>query len=92
MRETRPSIKYKRVGIHPAAGRQGVCTDHDHYWVSGSGTLSKYDRDLGVEYFMDGEGKNIQVAVYDADTLKLKRVFPFRQDTGVGDMQYGKLQ
>ena len=31
---------------------------------------------------MDGEGKNIQVAVYDADTLKLKRVFPFRQDTG----------
>ena len=114
VRETRPSIKYKRVGIHPAAGRQGVCTDHDHYWVSGSGTLSKYDRDwslvaentdpfegyelevnhigdidvydnelyLGVEYFMDGEGKNIQVAVYDADTLKLKRVFPFRQDTG----------
>ena len=44
VRETRPSIKYKRVGIHPAAGRQGVCTDHDHYWVSGSGTLSKYDR------------------------------------------------
>lgn len=37
---------------------------------------------LGVEYFMDGEGKNIQVAVYDGDTLKLKRVFPFRADTG----------
>ena len=37
---------------------------------------------LGVEYFMDGEGKNIQVAVYDGDTLKLKRVFPFRSDTG----------
>ena len=31
---------------------------------------------------MDGEGKNIQVAVYDGDTLKLKRVFPFRADTG----------
>ena len=114
VRETRPSIKYERVDIHPVAGRQGVCTNHDNYWVSGSGTLSKYDRDwnlvaentdpfegyelevnhigdidvydnelyLGVEYFMDGEGKNIQVAVYDADTLKLKRVFPFRQDTG----------
>ena len=37
---------------------------------------------LGVEYFMDGEGKNIQVAVYDADTLELKRVFPFKPDTG----------
>ena len=31
---------------------------------------------------MDGVGKNIQVAIYDADTLKLKRVFPFRPDTG----------
>ncbi|MBR4485110.1 MAG: PQQ-like beta-propeller repeat protein, partial [Erysipelotrichaceae bacterium] len=37
---------------------------------------------LGVEYFMDGEGKNIQVAVYDGDTLKLKRVFPFNAETG----------
>ena len=114
VRETRPSIKYEQVDVHPVAGRQGICTDHFNYWVSGSGTLSKYDQDwnlvaentdpfegyelevnhigdidvydnelyLGVEYFMDGEGKNIQVAVYDADTLKLKRVFPFRQDTG----------
>lgn len=31
---------------------------------------------------MDGEGKNIQVAVYDGDTLTLKRVFSFRADTG----------
>ena len=31
---------------------------------------------------MDGDGKNIQVAVYDGDTLELKRVFPFRSDTG----------
>ena len=31
---------------------------------------------------MDGEGKNIQVAVYDGDTLKLKRIFLFRSDTG----------
>ena len=37
---------------------------------------------LGVEYFMDGAGRNIQVAVYDGDTLTLKRVFPFRADTG----------
>jgi hypothetical protein len=86
----------------------------DYYWVSGSTTLTKYDRSwnvvaenmepfrgyelevnhigdidvyqnelyLGVEYFMDGVGSNIQVAVYDAGTLELKRVFPFREDTG----------
>ena len=37
---------------------------------------------LGVELFSEGTGKNIQVAVFDGDTLVLKRVFPFRPDTG----------
>ena len=109
-----PVFKYELAEVHPVAGRQGVCTEGEYYWVSGSGTLAKYDSSwnliaentdpfqgytlevnhigdidvynnelyLGVEYFMDGEGKNIQVAVYDGDTLKLKRVFPFRSDTG----------
>jgi hypothetical protein len=95
-------------------GRQGICVEGDSYWVSGSTSLTKYDRDwnivaentdpfagyslevnhigdidvyqnelyLGVEYFMDGVGSNIQVAVYDGDTLELKRIFPFRADTG----------
>ena len=31
---------------------------------------------------MDGVGKNIQIAVYDADTLKLKRTFPFEESSG----------
>ena len=106
--------KYERLYVHEVNGRQGICTDGDHYWVSGSASLTKYDHDwnviaentdpfkgyalevnhigdidvynnelyLGVEYFMDGDGKNIQVAVYDGDTLQLKRVFPFRADTG----------
>ena len=105
---------YRLAAVHPVNGRQGVCTEGGCYWVSGSGSLTKYDKDwnvvaenkdpfegfefevnhigdidvwqnelyLGVEYFMDGEGKNIQVAVYEGDTLKLKRVFPFRADTG----------
>ena len=108
------AVYYELADIHPVAGRQGICTEDGSYWVSGSGTLTKYDSSwnliaentepfdgytlevnhigdidvynnelyLGVEYFMDGEGKNIQVAVYDGDTLKLKRVFPFRADTG----------
>lgn len=112
--EKKSAYKYELADVHPVAGRQGICTEGGNYWVSGSGTLEKYDNDwnlvaenmdpfegyslevnhigdidvynnelyLGVEYFMDGQGKNIQVAVYDGDTLKLKRVFPFRQDTG----------
>lgn len=95
-------------------GRQGVCSEGDCYWVSGSATLAKYDKDwkliatndkpfegyeievnhigdidvynnelyIGAEYFMDGVGKNIQIAVYDADTLKLKRSFPFEESSG----------
>lgn len=52
--------------------------------VNHIGDIDIYNNELylGVEYFMDGEGKNIQVAVYDADTLELKRVFPFKSDTG----------
>ena len=113
--ETEDSYRsYKLTSVHPVNGRQGICAEGGYYWVSGSGSLTKYDKDwnvvaentdpfsgyelevnhigdidvwqnelyLGVEYFMDGEGKNIQVAVYDGDTLKLKRVFPFRADTG----------
>ncbi len=106
--------EYKLESVHQVNGRQGIAQEGDYYWVSGSTTLTKYDRNwnivsenkdpfkgyekevnhigdidvyknelyLGVEYFVDGEGKNIQVAVYDGDTLELKRVFPFRDDTG----------
>ena len=111
---TKSAVHYELADVHPVAGRQGICTERGSYWVSGSGTLEKYDSSwnllaentdpfkgytlevnhigdidvynnelyLGVEYFMDGEGKNIQVAVYDGDTLKLKRIFPFQADTG----------
>lgn len=109
-----PRYGYELKAVHQVAGRQGICVEGEHYWVSGSTSLTKYDKDwnvlaentdpfkgyeievnhigdidvyeneiyLGVEYFMDGVGTNIQVAVYDGDTLELKRVFPFRGDTG----------
>ena len=113
--ETVPAGRnYNLASVHQVNGRQGVCVEGDYYWISGSTTLTKYDRDwnvvaentdpfagfdldvnhigdidvwqnelyLGVEYFVDGAGKNIQVAVYDGNTLELKRVFPFREDTG----------
>ena len=95
-------------------GRQGVCSEGDYYWVSGSKTLAKYDRDwnlieinedpfegyeievnhigdidvydgnlyVGAELFVEGVGTNIQVAVYDAETLKFKEAFPFEPASG----------
>ena len=112
--QSTPLNEYVLKEVHQVNGRQGVCVEGDYYWVSGSTTLTKYDRNwnivkenddpfkgyelevnhigdidvynnelyLGVEYFKDGNSKNIQVAVYDGDTLELKRVFPFRADTG----------
>ena len=96
-------------------GRQGVAAENGCYWVSGSTTLSKYDKDwnliatngapfergyelevnhigdidvydnevyCGVELFVDGVASNIQIAVYDGDTLELKRTFNFERDSG----------
>lgn len=109
-----PQYRYTLNGSHEVKGRQGVCSEGDYYWVSGSTTLAKYDKDwnlikinedpfkgyeievnhiadidvyqnelyIGAEYFMDGVGKNIQVAVYDGDTLELKRTFPFEPESG----------
>ena len=109
-----PKYTYTLNGSHEVKGRQGVCSEGDYYWVSGSTTLAKYDKDwnllklnedpfkgyeievnhiadidvynnelyIGAEYFMDGVGKNIQVAVYDGDTLELKRTFPFEPESG----------
>ena len=109
-----PANRYERIVSVEVNGRQGVCSEGDYYWVSGSATLSKYDMDwnliaenndpfegyeievnhigdidvyqnelyIGAEYFMDGVGKNIQIAVYDGDTLRLKRTFPFEPESG----------
>ena len=100
--------------IIPVEGRQGVATDGEHYYVSGSTALYKYDREgilllsnedpfkgmdgpvnhigdidvydgeiyAGCEFFIDGNGENIQVAVYDAETLEYKRAIPWNKDSG----------
>lgn len=109
-----PTNTYGLSGSVEVDGRQGVCCEGDHYWVSGSASLTKYDSDwnvvaqnldpfagydvevnhigdidvwnnelfVGVEYFMDGVGRDIQIAVYDGDTLQLKRTFPFEPTSG----------
>lgn len=112
--QTAPKYSYQLKKTFEVDGRQGITTDGNFYYVSGSATLSKYDLqgnllvsnktpfegykipanhigDIDVynneiyvssEWFMDGVGKDIQIAVHDADTLKLKRTFPFNPDSG----------
>ena len=109
-----PANQYTLADHVEVDGRQGVCVEGDYFWVSGSKTLTKYDRDwnviktnedpfrgfeieanhigdldvynneiyAGAEYFMDGEGKNIQIAIFDGDTLEYKRSFPFEPESG----------
>lgn len=111
---TMPRHQYTPASVHQVEGRQGICTDGAYYWVSGSATLTKYDRNwnvvaenneplkgyrwkvnhisdievyqnhlfLGVELFVEGEASNIQVAVYDGDTLERKWIFPLQAEAG----------
>lgn len=52
--------------------------------VNHLGDIDVFNNEIyaGVENFMDGVGKNIQIAVYDGDTLELKRTFPFEESSG----------
>lgn len=52
--------------------------------VNHIGDIDVYGGEIycGVELFLDGVAKNIQIAVYDAETLKLKRAFPFAPESG----------
>lgn len=106
--------RYELVHVIEVAGRQGIATDGERCYVSGSkalytyskrgellhanedpfkdlakpanhfGDLSEHNGELytGIEWFEDGRGKDIQIAVYDAKTLKFKRAFPWNPDSG----------
>ena len=52
--------------------------------VNHIGDIDIYNNEIycGVELFLDGVAKNIQIAVYDAETLELKRSFPFNEESG----------
>ena len=112
--QAQTACRYEPVASHEVTGRQGICCENGSYWVSGSTTLARYDKDwqlvklneepfrdleteanhiadidvwqneiyVGAEYFMDGEGRDIQIAVYDGDTLELKRTYPFEPESG----------
>ncbi len=48
------------------------------------GDIDVHDGEIyaGIEWFEDGRGSNIQVVVYDAETLAYKRAFPWEPDSG----------
>lgn len=109
-----PKYEYTLVNTFEVKGRQGITTDGEFYYVSGSKALYKYDKNgnlllanenpfegyaiaanhigdidvfngeifVSAEYFMDGVGKDIQIAIHDAATLKLKRTFKFEAASG----------
>lgn len=109
-----PKYEYQTVGSFEVKGRQGITTDGEYYYVSGSKALYKYDKQgnllvanenpfegyaipanhigdidvfngeifVSAENFMDGVGKDIQIAIHDANTLKLKRTFKFEPSSG----------
>ena len=58
----------------------------DGYQVAANhiGDIDVYKNELYIssEWFADGAGKDIQIAVHDADTMKLKRTFPFNAESG----------
>lgn len=56
--------------------------------VNHIGDIDIHDGEIyaGVEYFMDGEARNIQIAVYDAQTLALARTYPFAAESGQNEV------
>ena len=105
---------YELVRVLDVAGRQGVATDGQHYFLSGSKALYVYSKDgqlldsneepflelekkanhigdisvhngelyAGIEWFEDGRGQDIQIAIYDAKTLRYKRSIRWQPDSG----------
>ena len=48
------------------------------------GDIDVFEKEIyaGCEYFMDGVGQNIQIAIYDAETLQYKRSMTWDKESG----------
>ena len=105
---------YRLLHILEVAGRQGIATDGERYFNSGSTALYVYSKDgellaentepfaglvkpanhigdisvhdgelfAGIEWFDDGRGTDIQIAIYEAETLEFKRSVDWSPDSG----------
>lgn len=109
-----PKYDYALIDSFEVKGRQGIASDGEFYYVSGSKAIYKYDKKgnlvasnenpfegyaipsnhigdidvfegelfISAENFMDGVGKDIQIAIHDANTLKFKKSFKFEPASG----------
>ena len=109
-----PGPTYQLQRVIEVEGRQGVATDGEQYFVSGSTALFVYsktgelllaNRDpfaamettanhigdidvddgelfAGIENFVDGRGTDIQVAIYDTETLEYRRSIEWDPESG----------
>ena len=52
--------------------------------VNHIGDIDVYNGEIyaGIETFMSGESENIKIAIYDAETLKLKKTYEFDKESG----------
>jgi hypothetical protein len=108
------SHEYRLLRILEVAGRQGIATDGERYFNSGSTALYVYSKDgellaenrepfcdlvkpanhigdisvhdgelfAGIEWFEDGRGTDIQIAIYDIETLRFKKSVDWSPDSG----------
>jgi len=108
------SHEYRLLRILEVAGRQGIATDGERYFNSGSTALYVYSKDgellaenrepfsdlvkpanhigdisvhdgelfAGIEWFEDGRGTDIQIAIYDVETLRFKKSVDWSPDSG----------
>lgn len=107
-------VSYQLIRVFEVEGRQGIATDGERYYVSGSTAFYVYSKDgeliakneepfvdlekpanhigdisvhngelfAGIEWFVDGRGQDIQIAVYDAETLQYKKSVFWEPDSG----------
>ena len=105
---------YQLLRVFEVEGRQGIATDGERYFNSGSTALFVYSKDgellaentepfadleragnhigdisvhdgelfAGIEWFEDGRGTDIQIAVYDAETLLYKKSIDWDPESG----------
>jgi hypothetical protein len=106
--------EYRLLRVFEVAGRQGIATDGERYYVSGGTALYVYSKDgelvaaneepfadltkpanhigdisvsdgelfAGIEWFVDGRGTDIQIAVYDTATLMYKKSVDWDPESG----------
>ena len=110
----KPLFSYHLLGYRVVSGRQGTAYDGGFYYVSGTNSLRKYDKDFnivaennhpfesinmpvnhlgdidihdgkifaGIEWFEGGKAKSPAIAVFDAESLKLRQLYALDEKSG----------